>query len=379
MKSLIYIFTILLISINLSAQQKSNDAYEQLKAGKIDIAKKIIDEAMQEANEQYLPKAWFIKGEIYLAIYTTEDAGFKNLHPSPLMEAFESYKKAYQLDEGKKLLTQIIERQRQLSTLFFNEGVRKYNAKDYANSLKAFESSMMINEQEHITKTDTTLYFNAAKAAEQIKAFDKAVQYYKRLIKLHYGGSETYRMLANVYDIQGNDQQFIETVKKGMENFPDTNMKLIALLINHYLASGDLNNAKKYLIMAIEKEPGNASYYHVIGNIYEREQDFKNAEKNYLKAIELKPDLYDACFNLGVLYYNNAARSIDAAARLTDKTQYEAEIKRINSIFEKSAKYYEMALKIKPGDKEALKALDFIYGRLEMKDKQAEIQKLLGN
>ena len=41
-----------------------------------------------------------------------------------------------------------------------------------------------------------------------------------------------------------------------------------------------------------------------------------NAEKSYKKAIELKPDYFDAIYNLGALYVNDAVGIMGKANKL---------------------------------------------------------------
>jgi tetratricopeptide (TPR) repeat protein len=64
------------------------------------------------------------------------------------------------------------------------------------------------------------------------------------------------------------------------------------------LKKGELISAKEAIEKALEKNPGLAEAYNIKGVIAFQEKDFESAEKNYLKATELKPSLYEAQLNL---------------------------------------------------------------------------------
>src|SRR5690606_16367615 len=90
---------ILLISVSSFAQSnKVLDAYNYLKAGKLDKAKAAIDAAAQYPDTKDDPKTWLYKGNVYLAIAFTKDDKYKQLTPNPLDTALEAYKKCLILD-----------------------------------------------------------------------------------------------------------------------------------------------------------------------------------------------------------------------------------------------------------------------------------------
>ena len=50
---------------------------------------------------------------------------------------------------------------------------------------------------------------------------------------------------------------------------------------------GDIQGAIKFIEKAIELEPTNASYYHVLAGAFEKTEDIESTQKWYLKALEL--------------------------------------------------------------------------------------------
>lgn len=86
-----------------------------------------------------------------------------------------------------------------------------------------------------------------------------------------------------------------------------TNIAFINMIKeNNYSAIGDLDTALKY-------KPNYPDAYNIKGRVYERLKDYKKAEDNFLKAIELNPKEPDYHLYLGLLYLRNL--------KLVDKAQ----------------------------------------------------------
>ncbi len=78
-----------------------------------------------------------------------------------------------------------------------------------------------------------------------------------------------------------------------------------------------LTNRKKFaqaisvLNLAKEQHPNRLQLYMQLANIHEKNQDFKNAELNYKKAIEISPaNEIDQYVNLGILYLYNGEEEL---------------------------------------------------------------------
>ena len=97
----------------------------------------------------------------------------------------------------------------------------------------------------------------------------------------------------------------------------------------------------------------------------------------YKKAVELKPDYFDAVYNLAVMNFNQAAEKLKIANEMDLKTYQKDGQKYIdeaNAKFEEAVPYFEKAHEIKPDDAAVLENLELIYKRLKMFDKVEEVQ-----
>jgi len=75
--------------------------------------------------------------------------------------------------------------------------------------------------------------------------------------------------------------------------------------------------------LVLENEPDNADVYNNMGVAYSCEGDFDHAEKSYVRAIELDPELAQAYINLSDLYYK--AGDLASALGTLQRGSYELE------------------------------------------------------
>lgn len=75
--------------------------------------------------------------------------------------------------------------------------------------------------------------------------------------------------------------------------------------------------------LVLENEPDNADVYNNMGVAYSCEGDFDHAEKSYIQAIELDPELAQAYINLSDLYYK--AGDLASAVGTLQRGSYELE------------------------------------------------------
>ena len=132
---------------------------------------------------------------------------------------------------------------------------------------------------------------------------------------------------------------------------------------------------------AIEMDNENDLLYFNRGTIYDQEGDFMNAEKDYLKALELNPSSFGANYNLGALYFNNGVETNNKANGTSDNSIYEKLKKKAEIFFTKALPYLEAAHNLKKDDKNTLLSLKQLYylkgdyrQSEEMKIKLAEIK-----
>ncbi len=391
MKRTTILFVLLFAVSGVFAQKgKVTSALSYKESGKLDKAVEAIEESIDPNNPKTessisWPRTYEVRGEIYQAVFQSKDENYKKLNADPLTVAYDSYMKALQLDDkGKNVKGMKIKFTLLIGDLT-NQAVAAFNEENYDKALKSFEQIMAIEQTpaykaDDSNAVDTVIMFNAGLAAYNAKNYDKAVDYYKQAAKYKYNGAKTISLIANSYLQKKDTVSALGVLQEGLKEYAD-NGALLVDIINTYLNANKVNDAMKYLEIAISQDPKNASYYFARGTLYDKLQKAEEAAESYLKAIEFKEDYFDAYYNLGALYYNKGVKQVDVANSIPSNQpdKYEEEKNKADIEFKKAIPYMEKAHQINPTDKYTLESLKTLYYRLKMLDKHAEIVEKMKN
>ncbi len=260
-----------------------------------------------------------------------------------------------------------------------NIATGKYRAKNYETAADYFYKTAVLNSV-LLKSKDTTNFYNACVAASRSKDPEKIRFYNKAMIDAGLATPYNYESLYNAQIVRGDSAAAISSLKRGREMFP-ADVTLLTQETNLFLATNKQEEALNNLKISSEKDPENALYYFVMGNIYDNmanpkdkasgaelekpanfDELFANAEKNYLKAIELNPGqeyLYNSLYNLGAMY-NNYGGYIGARTAANTKQQKEIDA-NAQVYYKKAIPNLERALNLRPGDKPTMAALRKLY------------------
>ena len=358
----------LVMAFTLANAQKTErtSAFNYLNKGQLDKAKKSIDAASVHEATVNDAKTWFYRGNVYLTIRLTDNPEYKKLDPNPLQVAYDSYNKAIQLDKDKEFYEDIMQRMMVVGEQFYNNGVESYQKKNYEEALTSFAITTKIAESSG--RVDTLAMYNTAFVSELANKNDIAKKYYQDLVKINYKQPMIYTSLSNIFKAEKDTVNAIEWVKRGRMKFPD-DFNLLITETNLFLAKGDNVNAQKNLNQAIAKDPNNPTIHFAVGTTYDGMGRIDEAEVAYKKAISLKPDYFDAVYNLGALYFNQGVKIFEAADKLSDMTAYAAEKEKFDAAWKKAMPQLEKALTLMPEDQNTLLSLKQLYARLNMPEK----------
>ena len=391
MKRTTILFVLLLAGVCVFAQKgKVTSALSFKETGKLDKAVQTIEETIDATNPKTessftWPRTWEVRGEIYQAVFQSKDENYKKLSNDPLTVAFDSYMKALQLDDKDRFGKSVKIKLTLLIGDLTNQAVAAFNEENYDKALKSFEQIMAIEQTpvykaEDPNAVDTVIMFNAGLAAYNAAKYDKAIEYYKQAAKYKYNGAKTYQLISSSYLQQKDTVGALQTLQEGLKEYSQ-NGALLVEVINIYLNSNRVDDAMKYLDIAISQDPKNSSYYFAQGTLYDKLQKIDEATNSYLKAIEFKEDYFDAYYNLGALYYNKGVKQVDVANAIPSNQpeKYEEEKNKADIEFKKAIPYMEKAHAINPTDKFTMESLKTLYYRLKMLDKHAEIVEKMKN
>lgn len=383
--------------VGASAQgSKVLNAWGYMEDGEFLKAKEEIEPATVHPKTMEAGKTWYYRGQIYENIYLRSVSPeqfpqYASERSSSLTEAVKSYKKAIELGSNRINMNEVKDRYLKLSNPLFQEGVNDYNKKDFASAVQYFEMSYMIKKESGMT--DTSAAYNLALASERVPDLDRAIKYYTVCKELGYQPDKVYSDLAKLYQNSGNDEMAQKTLAEGREKMPN-NQALITAQLNIYLTNNEFDKALENLDLAIQNDPGNRILYYARGTIYNERfeklysdaatkeqalENFKMAESDYKKAIEVDEAYFDALYNLGALYFNRGAELLNEANLISNDTEYEKAKTAAMGELNKALPYLEKAHTIQPDDKSTMISLRDIYGRTNSVEKYEEMDKKLKN
>jgi tetratricopeptide (TPR) repeat protein len=377
MKKLFLTGVILMFTVIVFGQSnKVVSAYNYQKYGKLDLAKEAIDEAAQNEKTVMSAKTWFYRGNIYYDIAMSIDSNYRKLDPDPLKVSFDSYMKAKEYDTKGEYTADIDKYTQAIAEGYYNLGVMAYNNKDYKNSALNFEKAY--NTNKNFGRIDTTALYNAAVAASIGKENQLAKQYYQQVIQLNYQKPDVYSSLADIYKEEGDTAMAVKVVEKGREIFPN-DFNLLVSEINISLATNDKAKAKQDLELAMQMDKTNPSIFFAVGTIYDQMGNVDQAIDAYQKAIALNPEYFEANYNLGALYVNQAADILDKAndLPLDAVAEYDKQKALADEMLNKAVPYLEKSLDLNPEDLNTMVSLKEIYTRLGMTEKLKSIDEKL--
>lgn len=464
MKSILLVLVACALTVGVQAQdqgqtQKQGD---QAQANTVDAAlaeslkkdKEKSDKDITDAKASTKASTWMDRAKTYQNIASQNI----KLDSTAATVAMEAYKKVVELDKDKKggpgrLAKEADEAMKSpaMYTAFMQQGVAKFQGKNYADAIKAMSMAGELNPK------DTTAPLYTAIAAQQIKdnatakaqlekyitAGGKDASIYGSLAMLYRGDNEIDKALAaldkgialapsnkdlsnervNIMLASNRMDEAVAGMKQLVEKDPNNAQNLVNLAIVYYNAADktgeeirklggdakpgvDVNKklaAEKDALSAIngeiarlsakvKKEPKNAEAKRQLADVQKRLADSKAsvaqleaeakeaaskgaamadnqakvaelkqkqteqfglAKEYYTKALAVDPNNYDANFNLGVLYYNDAVfmkRAVDGM----DMAEYNKRGKEVDGQvcgkFKQALPYFLKAKAAKDGE-----------------------------
>ena len=349
------------------------DAFLFNKDGELDKAKEAIDRAAVHEKTKDKPKTWYFRGMIYENLLTTQNPKFKGAFPDAAKNAYESYSKAISMSKkGDEYFDQSTSRLENLWGAFLNDGVKKYEAKDFPGSMASYELAQTIKPQ------DTTAFVYALYSALQTENLDKTEAYTRQLFKMGRKSIEMYISLSRQARKLEKKEKALEIIQEGRKEYPgDKSMALEELDLYFQLGRG--NEAKAKLEDAVRLDSTNASLYSILGNMYDQEaaneklpvkdRDVarEKALKAYTRAIKLDPENLESNFNMGVYFFNRGAdiiKKINALDINTYQKKGKAMEADAQNEFKKALPFFEACYKKNPSDEGVKKSLRNTYDRL---------------
>jgi predicted negative regulator of RcsB-dependent stress response len=368
MKKFFVLFLSTCISLGAIAQMgKVTSALSFMDQGLLDKAKEALDQALVNEKSKDNPKTYSAKGRLCQESFRSDNPKFKSFYTNPLEEAYGAYQKALELDPKGSIAKQfkINSTYLSLGNDFLNQGAQQFEAKDFEGAFNSFEYNIKIASSDlYVGVVDTGVYFNAGLSAFNGKMWEKAIPYFQKCADMKYEGTIPHFLMYTSYLGKGDTIAGEAVLKKTLELYPD-NQDVILQLLDHYYKTNKISEAFSYLNTAKAKDPANHSLYWMEGALCMKQDKYDEAIAAFTKSVELKSDIYDTQFNLGVCYYNKAVEMFLKANEIMDAAKYNVAVAEANAVFIKAIPCFIKANSLKPDEMDALRNLKELYYRLK--------------
>lgn len=374
-------FSFVCISLTFAQKGKVNTAEFNLTSGDVTKAKENINEAMTDEAMQIYPKAWLVKGNIYKTIFELREinAALYNSTPNTLNTAKDAYLKAFEVEVNPKKKKDVKEGLDAVGTYYYNEGIAAFSNSNwevaYENFIQTLEVSEFLNKNQLSEKIDTQAYFVVMLSAFNYQKYDDAIRTGEKLLALKDNREVIYTVLIDSYKQKGETDKYKKTIAEGRKLYPN-NIEILFKEINLYLENNEIDILEEKLNEAIKLDANNPSLYQALANVYDKKGKEEEAFKMYDKAIEVKPDYFEAYYNKAILYFNKAMEIVEKMNDENDNKKYEL-LKNQREVLlrDKTLPLLEKSYKLAPKDENVIKALKEVYARLEMFDEMKKLGK----
>jgi tetratricopeptide (TPR) repeat protein len=399
MKKIAVLLIVCLFAVNFVNAQKREvtRAKRQLSRGNLEVALTHINNALNDPTTMEEADTWVVKTRVLLEIARSETPETQNLVEKPLDAALKTIKKAQELDVTNINILEINQSLLILSELFFNQGAIAYNDEEYPMASQSFLNAYNVGML--FGTADTSTLYNAALSAEIGEMYDEAYELYVQVEEMKYDQPFLYNSLTNISLRNKEYDLATKWIKIGRDKYPD-NLDLIFAEANVYLISGNIPEARRVLEIAIERDPENANLHYAFAVNYdqmskdslyteeERSFAYEEAIKAYKKAIELKPDYFDANYNLGALYFNEGIQKFVEADNILRSGYTNENLRKSSELEERSKEIwredaqpfleraYELLSEDDPSYEVVLRSLRELYMRTGQAEKLEETNEI---
>jgi tetratricopeptide (TPR) repeat protein len=380
MKKVMILLAIVLTANVMMAQKKDRtDAFMYNKNGQYEKAMASIEKCVN--HEQFLgmkpddqAQAWLYRAIIYQNVIQSGDEALSAKAPNALEVVYESLMNCMKnpdfLEDNKM---EIYQRVGSVMTTYYTKGADDYNSGKFAEAAPMFKKAYDIAKSLGSPEANDMLNL-AATSSLRAEDYNTALEYFNEVKNNGTETAEVYRHLAACYNGLGNAEQAMAMINAGLEKDP-SDANLILEKVNAYLKEGKGAEAVQDLTKLLELDPENAQLLFVLGTIYGDETneglyDTDQARQYYEQALSIKPDYYDAIYNLGVLYTGMANKYIEQANEITgfskkEQEQYNGLIEQANELLRTGLPYLQRAYETQPSD-DVKNVLRSIYVKLNM-------------
>ena len=294
-------------------------------------------------------------------------------------KAVEAYLKALEVDP--KQAEKVKEGMNQLGNYYSQLGNTSLDAARYAAAADAYLAAYNVLQHPVMgNEKDATLlyyagYLRSMDGATDPASFVAGGELLEKALEAGYADEEgnIYYYLFHCYYGQkeadkANVLKARDYLLAGIEKFPK-NERILEGLMQLYTAEegvGDPQDLVALLDGQLAENPESVDLWFGRGRLFYALKNFDESIASFKKVAELKPDLYEGWFYLGLFYTlkGDAANQALNEKSYTSQAAYDADLAAVNAIYMEAIPAFEKALAIKANDVDSLESLKALCFRL---------------
>lgn len=293
-------------------------------------------------------------------------------------KAIEAYNKAYELDP--KTADKVKEGLKQVSDFCSQVGNTGIDTGNYVEAAKAYEMAYKAQSSPAYGEADPALLYYAGylltvDGANNPKSFVKGAKLLTKAIEKGYADEEGniyYYLFHCLYGQKEADKANVikakEALLTGIEKFPK-NERILDGLMQLYTSEEGVGNPADLVALidkAIQDNPENVDLWFGRGRIFYALKDYDQSIDSFKKVVELKPDMFEGNYYLGVFYTikGDALNKEMNEKQYSSQAAYDADLKGVNDVYMAAVPWFEKAHQIKTDDIDTLEFLKSLCFRL---------------
>ncbi len=293
-------------------------------------------------------------------------------------KAIEAYNKAFELDsksgekvkEGLKMISDFCS---QIGNVGLDSG-------DYPTAADAYAQAFEAQSSPAYGAADPALlyyagYLRTVDGATNPQSFVLGMNHLTKALELNYldeEGNIYYYLFHCYYGQKEADKSNVIKAKDallaGIAKFPK-NERILDGLMQLYTSEegvGDPADLVTLIEAAIKENPENIDLWFGRGRIFYALKNTDEALASFLRVAELKPDLYESNYYVG-LFYTIKGDDMNKAMQeksYSSEASFEADLKEVNAVYMQAVPWFEKAHQIKPDDFNTVEYLKVLCFRL---------------
>ena len=412
MKKTLVLAALVLISAGCFAQKANVKKAKNLalqESPDFSGARASINEALQNEETKDLADTWYTAGLIGYQELSKENektylgqARDEKRAGEAVVESFDYWMQAANL-AGQKVLDKkgnevLADKktyallQKKVLEYYKNQELVKYgiylnDQRDFATAYNVFQRHLSIPElplmQDEKLQKDMpkdTIYdqykYYTAIFAIQAEMHPEAIAVLEEMKDGNYEAITVNQFLYQEYVNVKDTANYVRVLQDAVARFPQEPW-FLQNLNNHYIFSGQEQEAINYLDEAIAREPNVAQYHLIKGNLNENQKNYEAALADFDRALAIEPTMADAEAGKGRVYYNQAVKMNEDAALIADAKEYKKALEEMNAMFRQSLPFFEKAHELAPDNRDYMITLRGLYYRFDMTDKYNAINEEL--